>query len=69
MKANKYSALSSQVDLNRSPNIFSEVMFPEPDDITKATDRHEFRTWLEIAEKKAELPKLNGALWHAYRRG
>lgn len=23
----------------------------------------------EVAEKKAELPKLDGALWHAHRRG
>ncbi len=25
--------------------------------------------WLERAERLAELPKLNGSLWHAYRRG
>lgn len=24
--------------------------------------------WLRIAEKSAGLPKLNGGLWHAYRR-
>ncbi len=29
----------------------------------------EFRTWLEMAEQKAKLPNLEGALWHAYRRG
>lgn len=25
--------------------------------------------WLLRAEKLAELPKLDGSLWHAYRRG
>lgn len=49
--------------------MFGGFMFPDPNDISKATDRHEFRTWLEVAEKKAGLPKLDGALWHAYRRG
>jgi hypothetical protein len=24
--------------------------------------------WLTVAEKKAKLPKLDGSLWHAYRR-
>ena len=32
------------------------------------TDRHLFDKWLSIAEKKAALPKLDGSLWHAYRR-
>jgi integrase len=28
-----------------------------------------FSKWLLAAEAKAKLPKLNGSLWHAYRRG
>jgi hypothetical protein len=24
--------------------------------------------WLQIAERRAGLPKLDGSLWHAYRR-
>jgi hypothetical protein len=24
--------------------------------------------WLSVAEKKAKWPKLDGSLWHAYRR-
>lgn len=32
------------------------------------TDRHLFDKWLSIAEKKAGLQKLDGSLWHAYRR-
>ena len=31
-------------------------------------DRHLFDKWLMVAERAAELPKLDGALWHAYRR-
>jgi integrase len=31
-------------------------------------DRHLFDKWLHAAEKKAELPKLTGGLWHPYRR-
>lgn len=49
--------------------MFGGLMFPDARDSSHATDRHEFRTWLEMAEAKAELPKLDGALWHAYRRG
>ena len=32
------------------------------------TDRHLFDKWLSVAEKKAELTKLDGSLWHAYMR-
>ena len=31
-------------------------------------DRHLFDKWLYVAEKKAKLPKLEGGLWHPYRR-
>jgi hypothetical protein len=31
-------------------------------------DRHLFDRWLQTAEKKAQLPKLTGGLWHPYRR-
>lgn len=31
-------------------------------------DRHLFDKWLHVGEKKAELPKLLGGLWHPYRR-
>jgi hypothetical protein len=31
-------------------------------------DRHLFDKWLTVAETKAELPKLDGGLWHTYRR-
>jgi len=31
-------------------------------------DRHLFDKWLTVAEKAAKLPKLEGGLWHPYRR-
>lgn len=31
-------------------------------------DRHLFDKWLRVAEEKAKLPKLQGGLWHPYRR-
>ncbi len=33
-----------------------------------AMDRHLFDKWLVVAEQWAKLPKLDGSLWHAYRR-
>lgn len=43
-------------------------MFAVEKDPTKAMDRHLFDHWLAYAERKAELPKLAGGLWHPYRR-
>ena len=31
-------------------------------------DRHLFDKWLHVAERKAKVPKLEGGLWHPYRR-
>jgi integrase len=31
-------------------------------------DRHLFDKWLSVAERQAKLPKLDGGLWHPYRR-
>jgi integrase len=31
-------------------------------------DRHLFDKWLSVAERAAEIPKLEGGLWHPYRR-
>jgi integrase len=31
-------------------------------------DRHLFDKWLSVAERAAKLPKLDGGLWHPYRR-
>jgi integrase len=31
-------------------------------------DRHLFDKWLSVAERTAKVPKLDGGLWHPYRR-
>ena len=43
-------------------------LFPDSIDPSKPMSRHIFADYLEKAEKYAKLPKLDGALWHAYRR-
>ena len=43
--------------------VFSGERKPE-----QPMDRHLFNKWLAVAERTAELPKLNGGLWHPYRR-
>lgn len=47
---------------------FGGLLFPSEKNRDEPLDRHELRTWLELAEKHAKLPKLEGSLWHAYRR-
>jgi integrase len=44
------------------------LVFPAVKSNSVAMDRHLFDKWLSVAEKKAGLPKLDGSLWHAYRR-
>ena len=43
-------------------------VFAAPNSCDGIMDRHLFNKWLRFAEKKAKLPKLDGSLWHAYRR-
>ncbi len=43
-------------------------VFAAPNSCDGMIDRHWFDEWLTVAEKKAKLPKLDGSLWHAYRR-
>lgn len=43
-------------------------MFAAPNAQDGIMDRHLFDKRLTVAEQKAELPKLDGSLWHAYRR-
>jgi integrase len=43
-------------------------VFAAPNSQEGVMDRHLFDRWLSYAEKKAKLPKLDGSLWHAYRR-
>ncbi len=44
-------------------------MFPSHSDANVPVAKDVFSEWLRAAEKKAGLPKLDGSLWHAYRRG
>ncbi len=48
---------------------FGGLMFPSHSDPSKALTRAAFGHWLKNAEERAKLPKLDGSLWHAYRRG
>lgn len=43
-------------------------VFSAPDAAGGIMDRHLFDRWLSVAERKAGLQKLDGSLWHAYRR-
>jgi integrase len=43
-------------------------LFPGEKDPSRPMDRHLFDRWLSEAEAAADLPKLDGGLWHPYRR-
>jgi hypothetical protein len=47
---------------------FGGLLFPSPSDPATPLRRDVLDHWLRAAEKKAELPKLDGGLWHPYRR-
>jgi integrase len=49
-------------------SVFGELVFPSHSDPARAVSRDSFDHLLREAEKKAKLPKLDGSLWHAYRR-
>lgn len=48
--------------------LFRGLIFPSALDPSKPVTRDSFGHWLAVAERKAKLPKLDGSLWHAYRR-
>ena len=43
-------------------------VFAAPNTCDGMMDTSQFAKWLRVAEKKAKLAKLDGSLWHAYRR-
>jgi integrase len=47
---------------------FGGLLFPSDSDRDIPVRRDVFDRWLRAAEVKAGLPKLDGSLWHAYRR-
>jgi len=50
------------------PPVTSEWVFPAEKNAGKPSDRYLFRDWMIKAERYAELPKLEGGLWHPFRR-
>jgi integrase len=47
---------------------FGGLIFPSSMNPLLPVTRDSFGHWLAAAKKKAKLPKLDGSLWHAYRR-
>ncbi len=47
----------------------SPWLFPSPRNANRPVSKDLASAWLEEAEALAKLPKLEGSLWHAYRRG
>lgn len=43
-------------------------VFAAPNTFDGIMDTSQLAKWLRVAEKKAKMPKLDGSLWHAYRR-
>ena len=47
----------------------SPWLFPSPRNAGSPLAKDLASAWLEEAEALAKVPKLDGSLWHAYRRG
>jgi integrase len=52
----------------RMGGAFEGLLFPSDNDSAVAVRRDVLGAWLLQAEKKAGLAKLDGSLWHSYRR-
>lgn len=50
------------------PGVGSTPLFPSPSDPTAPIDKNRATRWLLRGEKLAGLPKMDGSLWHAFRR-
>ena len=55
--------------LRERPGIGARYLFPSPTNPDEPVAYERARTWLLEAEQLAELPKQQGSLWHAFRRG
>ena len=49
------------------PGVFTASFFATTDH-SRSVDRDTLNSWLEKAEKRAKLDRLEGGLWHPYRR-
>jgi hypothetical protein len=50
------------------PGVGGAYLFPSPRNARRPVSKDLVSGWLERAEALAELSKLDGSLWHAYRR-
>ncbi len=50
------------------PGVDTAYLFPSPRNPRRPVSKDLVSGWLERAEAMARLPKLDGSLWHAYRR-
>ena len=55
--------------LEERPGIGRAYVFPSPKDRERPISKDLASSWLKKAEQLAGLPKQEGSLWHAYRRG
>jgi integrase len=55
--------------LSERPGIGAAPLFPSPLDDSRPVSKELADKWLIEAEKLAGVPKMDGSLWHAYRRG
>ena len=56
------------LDRAASRALDSEFLFPSPSDPNKPVTRYLASKWLQKAEKLAGLERLDGGLWHPFRR-
>jgi integrase len=54
--------------VQRHLGVVGGLVFPSQRRPETPMSRHEFQLWLKAAEVRAGLPKLEGGLWHPYRR-
>jgi integrase len=55
--------------LAERPGLGAACLFPSPGNPAGPVRYDVARRWLLEAERRAEVPKHDGSLWHAYRRG
>lgn len=55
--------------LSDRPGVGQAYLFPSPRNSRRPVSVDLVSAWLERGEELAELPKHDGSLWHAYRRG
>jgi integrase len=54
--------------LRQTPRVGDVPLFPAPGAPEQSIRRDVVAKWLLKAEKAAGIPKLNGGIWHPYRR-